>query len=91
MWKITLAGATAIGLIAGATGPAQACRGCDAGYGYRYYAYPKHFRYGFHEYYGFYNSGYRASPGGGFHSVVGPQRFYGAAKRRLGARGARSR
>jgi hypothetical protein len=56
-----------------------ACHGCNSGYvGYgSYFAYPNRARFGFHEYYGFYDSGYKASPGGGFHNVVGSQRFYG--------------
>jgi hypothetical protein len=93
MWKITLTGATALGLAAAAGGPALACHGCDPGYvGYgSYFAFPNRARFGFHEYYGFYDSGYKASPDGGFHSVVGPQRFYGVGKRRGGVRGARNK
>ena len=84
MWKVTLAGAIAIGFAAAAGEAALACDHCDAGYnGHRYYrAYRPHFRYGYHEYYGFYDSGYRANADGGFYSVVGP-RAYGYGKRRL--------
>jgi hypothetical protein len=71
-----------------------ACDGCYAAhpsYGYeRAYRKRAGFRFGFHEYYGFYDSGYKANPDGGFHSVVGPQRAYRAGKRRLPARNPRA-
>jgi hypothetical protein len=82
MWKITLAGAAVIAIAAGASGPASACHGCDAGFGYGYFAYPKHFRVGVHQYYGFYDSCYKASPDGGFHSAVGRDCIPRAGKRR---------
>jgi hypothetical protein len=81
MWRASLAGVAAVALCGANAGSARACDGC--GYeGYRYYyAYPVHA--GFHEYYGFYNSGYTADADGGFYSTVGPRRSYRMTKRRL--------
>jgi hypothetical protein len=92
MWKIMLAFATVLAIGAATAGSAATCDRCAAGYGY-YHAYPKHRGFGFREYYGFYDSGYKASPGGGFHSVVGSYRAYRIGKRRLHTRtyGARAR
>ena len=73
MWKITLAGAIAIGFAAATGEPALACDRCDGGYfatSY-YYPYPKRSRVGIHEYYGFYDSCYKADADGGYYSAVG--------------------
>jgi hypothetical protein len=79
--RLTIAG---VALCALSGGQAVACSRCD-GYVDPYRpirVYPL----GFHERYGFYDSGYKASPGGGFHSVVGPNWVRRAAKHRGQAR-----
>ena len=72
MHKMILAGLAVAGIAVGAASPASACHDCAVrAAGHRHHAREPHFRYGFHEFHGFYDSCYRPSPGGGFYNAVG--------------------
>ena len=70
MWKLLLGAALSLCCASQAL-PCDRCERGPVGYLY-YYAAPS--PAGFHEYYGFYDSGYKSNADGGFYSVVGPQR-----------------
>jgi hypothetical protein len=86
MWKLSLG--AALGLCCASQ--ALACDRCERGHvGYLYY-YAAPSPAGFHEYYGFYDSGYKSNADGGFYSVVGrPQGFRVTKHRKMTDRATR--
>jgi len=80
--KVLQAGAAALALCGAGAADAPACDGCAARHvGYRFtYGYTPR-SYGYHEYFGFYDSGYTRDADGGFYSTVGPDRRYRRAMR----------
>lgn len=86
MRRISIQFTIMIMLASAVPGPVLACRGCTPEYrglAGEYRHAKRADRFGYHEYFGFYDSCYRANADGGFHSAIGRDCTPHLAKRRV--------